>query len=89
MRSLAYREKYTAKMIAIIMMDVFRIRFQLTDVGAATEASLVAGFNEKTICKWRHEFYEGNGNFTESERGKRNCPYVLDENCKKSSVLAS
>ena len=66
------------------MMDVFRIRFQLTDVAAATEASLVAGFNEKTIRKWCHKFYEGNGNFPESERGKHNPPYVLDdENCKK------
>jgi len=52
------------------MMDVFRIRFQLTDVAAATDASLVAGFNEKSIRKWRHEFYEGNGDFPESERGK-------------------
>ena len=45
-------------MIAIIMMDVFRIRFQFTDVAAATEASLLVGYNKKMICKWRHEFSE-------------------------------
>jgi len=79
--------KDTVKMIAIIMVDVLRIRFQLTDVAAATEASLIAGFNEKTIRKWHHEFYDGNGNLPESESGKHNRPYVLnDENCRKKAL---
>jgi len=74
-------------MIAIIMMGVLRIRFRLTDVAAATEASLIAGFNEKTIRKWRHEFYNGNGNLPKSESGNLNRPYVLnDENCRKKAL---
>ena len=35
-------------MMAVILMDTFRLCFGLTDVAAATEAGLV-GFNEQTI----------------------------------------
>ena len=32
-------------------------RFGMTAVGAANEAGLVLGVNEKTVRKWRRDFY--------------------------------
>ena len=43
--------KNTVKMFAIILMDTIIKRFRLKDVAAASEAGLVVGHNEKTICK--------------------------------------
>ena len=63
--------KYTIKIMAVVLMDTFRIRFGLTDVAAAKEAGLVVGFNEKTICMWRNNFYECKGGFSDSVQGKQ------------------
>ena len=38
-------------------MDTFPERFGMTDIGAASEAGMVVGFNEKTIHTWRNDFY--------------------------------
>ena len=84
---IACQNKYTVKMISIILMDIFRTRFQLTDVAAATEAGLVVGHNEKTIRNWCKDFHENNGEFTESMKGKHCRPYVMDdENCRKKAL---
>ena len=42
-------------MIALILMDTFCERFGMTDVGAASEAGIVVGFNEKSIRTWRND----------------------------------
>ena len=79
--------KETTKMIAILMMDVFRMWFRLTDVSAAKKSSLMVGFNEETIRIWHNEFCQCHGDFTESGAGKHLCPYVLDdENCRKKAL---
>ena len=41
---------YTIKVMSLILMDTFRSRFGLTDVAAATEAGLVVGYSEKSVC---------------------------------------
>ena len=51
------QNKYTIKIMALILMDTFRTRFGLTDVAAASEAGLV-GYSEKSIRSWHKEFYE-------------------------------
>jgi len=71
--------KDTTKMFAIIMMDTFRTRFGLTDVAAATEAGMVVGFNEKTVCTWHNDFYGQGGTFTQSQQGRHNHRCVLDD----------
>ena len=79
--------KDNVKMMAIILMDTFRLRFGLTDVAAATEAGLVVGFNEQTIRNWRNDFYENDGEFSDSAQGKHSRPYVLDdEDCRKKAL---
>ena len=37
----------------------------MTDVGAASEAGLVTGFNEKSVRIWRNDFYTNRGEFSE------------------------
>lgn len=61
-------------MMAILMMDVYRKPFGLTDVSAAKESSLIVGFNEKTIRIWCNDFYQCHGDFTESGTGKHSHP---------------
>ena len=71
--------KHDVKMIALILMDTFSERFGMTDVGAASEAGMVVGFNEKSLRTWRNDFYKNGGEFSESHKGKHSRPYVLDD----------
>ena len=81
------QNKYTIKIIAHILMDTFRARFGLTDVAAAKEAGLVVGYSERSVRTWHKEFYENEGEFGESLKGKHSRPYVLDdENCRKKAL---
>ena len=73
--------------MALILMNTFRTRFGLTDVAAATEAGLVVAYNESGIWDRRKEFYDNEGEFYESLKGKYHRPYVLDdENCQKKAL---
>ena len=65
-------------MISLIFMDMFRERFGLTDVIAASEAGMVVGFNKKFICTWRNNFYENHGDFSETNKSKHSRSYMLD-----------
>ena len=56
-------------MLALILMDTFSERFGMTDVGAASEAGMVVGFNEKSLRTWRNDFYKNGGEFSESHKG--------------------
>lgn len=52
-------------MVAITLIDTFRVRFNLTDVAAATQVGLVIGANEKTIRGLRRDFYSNKGEISE------------------------
>ena len=90
---IAYQEwissqsKTYVQMLALILMDSFRDRFGMTDVGAASEAGMVVGFNEKTIRSWRNDFYANHGEFSESNQGKHSRPYVLDDDECRAKAL--
>ena len=70
--------KCNVKMMAVLLIDTFRERFGMTDVGAASEAGMVVGFNEKTVRSWRNDFYTNRGEFTESNQGKHARTLTLD-----------
>ena len=42
------------KMLAVILMETFKNRWELNAKDAATEAGSVVGFNEKTVRNYRH-----------------------------------
>lgn len=51
----------------------------MTACGAANEVSLVLNYNEKTVRKWRRDFYNNKGTFTESKQGKHARLFILDD----------
>ena len=80
--------KSNVKMTAVILMDTFHERFGMTDVGAASEAGMVVGSNEKTVRSWRNNFYANHGEFTESNQVRHARPFVLDdEECKSKALV--
>ena len=81
------QKKDDQKLMALILMDTFIERFGMTDVGAASEAGLVTGFNEKSVRTSRNDFYKNGGEFSESHKGEHIRPYVLhDEECKGKAL---
>ena len=45
------------QMLAVILMEHFKKRFNLNVKQAATEAGSVVGFNKKTVCSYRNDFF--------------------------------
>ena len=62
-------------MLSVILMENFRNRFNLNVKQAATEAGSVVGFNEKTVRRYRNDFFENEGHFSIQLQGKyeRHC----------------
>ena len=65
------------KMLGVILMENFKTRMKLNAKDAATEAGSVVGFNEKTVCRYRNDFFQNKGHFTIHLQGKyeRHCVY--------------
>ena len=77
----------TLKVLAVMMTDCFMTRFGLTTVAAAKESGMLFDVNEKTVRNWRNEFYNNNGSFHESKRGKHTRPFVFDdEECRSKTA---
>ena len=71
--------KSDMEMMAMVAMDTFITRFELTTVGAAKEVGLLLQLNEKIVRTWRKDFYANHGSFSESRQGRHARPYVLDD----------
>jgi hypothetical protein len=65
------------KMLSVILMETFKSRIKMNAKDAATEAGSVVGFNEKTVRRYRNDFFENKGEFTIQQQGKyeRHCVY--------------
>ena len=51
-------------MLAVVLMETFKKRMRMNAKDAATEARSVVGFNEKTVRRYRNDFFENEGQFT-------------------------
>ena len=58
------------KMLAVMLMETVQKRFNVKSTAAALEAAWITGFNEKTVRKYRKEFFENRGKFKDEARGK-------------------
>lgn len=58
------------KMLAVMLMETVQKRFHVKSTAAALEAAWITGFNEKTVRKYRKEFFENRGRFKDEARGK-------------------
>lgn len=57
-------------MLAVMLMETVQKRFHVKSTAAALEAAWITGFNEKTVRKYRKEFFENRGRFKDEARGK-------------------
>ena len=57
------------KMLSVLLFDSFRERQKMSVKEAAQESASIAGFNEKTVRRYRKEFYENKGKFKETKQG--------------------
>ena len=71
----------TRRMMAVLLMESFKKRQKMQVVDAAREAGSITGYNERTVRKYRDEFFSNKGELEESKRGKykRFCIYHDEE----------
>ena len=60
----------TRRMMAVLLMESFKKRQKMQVMDAAREAALITGYNERTVRKYRDEFFSNKGELEESKRGK-------------------
>ena len=71
----------TRRMMAVLLMESFKKRQKMSVMDAAQEAASITGYNERTVRKYRDEFFSNKGELEESKRGKykRFCVYHDEE----------
>lgn len=76
------------KMLAVMLMETVQKRFNIKSTAAALEAAWITGFNEKTVRKYRKEFFENRGKFKDEARGKykRFCLFNEEALCLQASM---
>ena len=63
-------EKEQVQMMAMMLYDNYIIRFGLLHTKAAEEVALLLGVNEKTVRRWRYDWIDNKGSFSDSSKGK-------------------
>ena len=66
-------------MQAVMPMETLQKRTNIKSTAAALEAALITGFNEKTICGYRKEFFENHGTFKNESRRKYKRFWLFNE----------
>ena len=76
------------RMLSVILMESFKKKQKMQVVSAATEAGSIMGYNERTVRKYRDEFYLNKGELEETKRGKyaRFCIYHDEEINRKAAA---
>ena len=75
------------KMLSVTLMESFKTRQKMNVKDAAREAGSVVGFSDKTVRKYRNNFFANKGSLTPLKQGKyeRHCVYHDEElNCKSA-----
>ena len=65
------------KMLSVTLMESFKSRQKMNVKEAATEAGSIVGFSEKSVRKYRNDFFANEGTLTPLKQGKyeRHCVY--------------
>ena len=80
-------EKEHVQMMAMMLYDNYVVRFGLLQTKAAEEVALLLGVNEKTVRRWRYDWMENNGSFSESSKGKYRRYVVFDDEEYRDNAL--
>ena len=69
------------KMLAVILMESFKRRQKMRVKDAASEAGSIVGFNERTVRKYRNDFFSNDGRFSIRQQGRyeRHCVHHNEE----------
>ena len=64
-------------MLAVTLMESFKTRLKMNVKDAAREAGSIVGFSDKTVRKYRNNFFVNKGSLTPLKQGKyeRHCIY--------------
>ena len=75
------------KMLAVTLMESFKTRQKMNVKDAAREAGSIVGFSDKTVRKYRNNFFANKGNLTPLKQGKyeQHCVYHDEELNRKSA----
>jgi hypothetical protein len=76
--------RYDKKMLSVMLAQVFENRWKLLRTSAPLEAAYVLGLNEKTVRKYRDEFF---GNRASSKRRKGGSTRVNDEDIRLKASM--
>ena len=71
--------KENVQMMAMMLYDSYIERFGLLHTKAAEEVALLLSVNEKTIRRWRYDWIDNKGSFSESSKGKYKRYIVIDD----------
>ena len=80
-------QKEDTQMMAMMIYDNYIERFGLLKTAAAKEVGLLLGINEKTIRKWKAEFYSRGGVFSETSQGRYSRYIPIDDEEYKDTAL--
>ena len=74
------------RMLSVILMESFKNRQNMNTKDAAQESGSIVGFNEKTVRKYRNDFFNNKGSLSEFRQGKyeRHCVYHNEDVNKKA-----
>lgn len=61
---------YYRRMLAVVLMESFRKRQQMNIKEAAQETGSIVGWNEKTVRKYRKDFFDNKGELGDTRQGK-------------------
>ena len=61
---------YDRKILSVSLLETLRARQGLSVVDAAKESTSFTGYNERTVRRYRKQFFEGKGKLEETRQGK-------------------
>ena len=80
-------EKEHVQMMAMMLFDNYITRFGLLKTKAAEEVALLLGVSEKTVRRWRYDWLENQGSFSESNKGKYSRYVVVNDEEYRDKIL--
>ena len=70
---------YDRKLLSVALLQAFKTRQGMLLMDAAQESASFAGFNEKTVRRYRKQFFDGKGRFEDTKQGKYERSCLLNE----------
>jgi hypothetical protein len=70
---------YDRKMLSVAVLHAFKTRQGMLLMDAAQESASFTGFNEKTVRRYRKQFFDGKGRFEDTKQGKYERHCLLNE----------